>query len=347
MSHQAPQKNPLPLVAITMGDPAGIGPEVLLKYAVSYSRSSPRAHRILAVADGGILQETAEALGTLLPLHRMTEFHEEDFRPNALNVLDLKNVEAGSVVVGRAGAASGKAAVECVRKATELAMKGEVDAIVTAPISKEAIHLAGYPYPGHTELLAELTKTKDFAMMMVGGKIQVVLATTHIPLNKVARAITRKRVARTIRLAHRSLSFYQGFAPSIAVAALNPHAGDGGVIGREEVEKIIPAIEECAGEGIQVSGPYPADSLFAKAKDGRFDAIIVMYHDQGLIPVKMEGFGKGINVTLGLPIVRVSVDHGTALDIAGKGIADPSSMEAAVEYAVEMAKRKAGGTEGG
>ena len=336
-------KNPLPLIAITMGDPAGIGPEVLLKYAVSYSRSSPRTHRILAVADAGTLRRTAEALGTLLPLHRMEEFHEEGLRPDALNVLDLNNVEAGSVAVGRVGAASGRASVECVVRAAELALKGDVDAIVTAPISKEAIHLAGYPYPGHTELLAELTKTKDFAMMMVGGKIQVVLATIHIPLSKVARAITRKRVARIIRLTHRSLSFYQGFAPSIAVAALNPHAGDGGVIGREDAEKILPAVEECAGEGIRVSGPYPADSLFAKAKDGRFDAIVVMYNDQGLIPVKMEGFGKGINVTLGLPIVRVSVDHGTALDIAGKGIADSSSMAAAVGYAAEMAKRKAAG----
>lgn len=329
-----------PLIAITMGDPAGIGPEVLLKYAVAASPFATPAHRLLAVADGETLSRTVDTLGIRLLLHRMAEFQEKDLRPGALNVLDLRNVKAGSVIPGQVGAASGRAAVECVAKAAELALRKLVDAVVTAPISKEAIHLAGYPYPGHTEYLAELTKTKDFAMMMVGGKIQVVLATTHLPLRQVARAITRKRVARIIRLTHRSLSFYQGFAPSIAVAALNPHAGDGGVIGREDGDKIRPAVEECAREGIKVSGPYPADSLFALAKDGRYDAIVVMYHDQGLIPVKMEGFGKGINVTLGLPIIRVSVDHGTALDIAGKGIADPSSMAAAVEYAAEMAKRK-------
>ncbi len=331
-----------PIIAITMGDPAGIGPEVLLKFAASEIKNPTPLCRIVAVADGKTLKATAKQFDISLPFHFLEKFHTNQLAPNALNVLDLHNLPEGCLATGRVREATGKASVEYVLKAVELAMKGEVDAITTAPICKEAIHLAGFPYPGHTELLAETTKTEDFAMMMVGGKVRVVLVTTHLPLKDVAKEITKERVARTIRLTDRSLHLYEGKRPSIAVAALNPHAGDGGVLGREELETIIPAVEECAKEGIRVTGPYPADSLFAKAKRGDYDAVVVMYHDQGLIPVKMEGFGGGVNVTLGLPIIRTSVDHGVAFDIAGKGLADPSSMGVAVRYAAVMVRCRRG-----
>lgn len=334
-----PHEEP-PLIAITMGDPCGIGPEVLLKFAAEALTQPDRSYQFVAIGETSTLKKTAEQLGISVEFNAMGKFKRNSLVPNRLNILNLDNIKEDQLHMGKVGKESGQASVEFVLKATELAMLGEVDAITTAPISKEAMHLAGHHYPGHTELLAHQTKTSDFAMMMVGGKIRVVLVTTHFPLREVAEHIEKNQIKRVIKLAHRSLSFYEGKNPKIAVAALNPHAGDGGVLGNEEIEEIIPAIEECKKEGIKVSGPYPADSLFVKAKQGEFDAVIVMYHDQGLIPVKMEGFGQGINVTLGLPLIRTSVDHGVAYDIAGKGIADSSSMKAAVHYAAEMARKK-------
>lgn len=323
-----------------MGDPAGIGPEVLLKYA-AYEASQPACpFGIVAVGDGKTLQNTASALSLPMKFHFMKDFRREDLSADALNVLDLGNVPQEGVDMGKAGKASGKASVEYIIRAADLAAKGEVEAIATGPICKESVHLAGYEFPGHTELLAEYTNTKDFAMMMVGGNIRVVLVTIHIPLSEVAGNIKRGEIERIIRLADRSLALYERRRPVLAVTALNPHAGEGGAFGREEMEEILPAIEACRRDGVNASGPYPADSLFARARKGEFDAVVVMYHDQGLIPVKMEGFGKGINVTLGLPIIRTSVDHGVAFDIAGKGIADSSSMRAAVHYAARMAERR-------
>lgn len=322
-----------------MGDPAGIGPEVLLKYAAyEASQKTAPSFGVVAIGDGMTLQKTADALSLPLEFHFMRDFRREDLSPLGLNVLDLQNVPKEGVPVGTVGKISGKASVEYILKAIALAQEKEVDAIATGPICKESIHLAGYQFPGHTELLAKYTDTKDFAMMMVGGNIRVVLVTIHIPLSKVARNIKRDEIERIIRLADRSLALYEGKRPVLAVTALNPHAGEGGAFGREEIEEILPAIEACKRDGVQASGPYPADSLFARAKNGEFNAVVVMYHDQGLIPVKMEGFGKGINVTLGLPIIRTSVDHGVAFDIAGKGIADASSMRAAVHYAANMAR---------
>jgi len=321
-----------------MGDPAGIGPEVVVKFCAAALETPSVDYRFVVVGDGRTLERTAAALNASIRLQRLDSFHEGSLVPDRLNCLDLHNVK--NPVMGRAGEACGRASVEYVLKALDLAKAGGVDAITTAPICKEAIHMAGFPYPGHTELLAEGTGTRDFAMMMVGGRIRVVLTTIHIPMSRVSGAVTLETVSRIIRLTDRSLTLYEGGRPDIAVAALNPHAGEAGAFGKEEQEHIIPAVQACRREGIQVSGPYPADSLFARVKKGAFDVVVVMYHDQGLIPVKMEGFETGVNVTLGLPIIRTSVDHGVAFDIAGKGCADPSSMRAAVHYAVRMARQR-------
>jgi 4-hydroxythreonine-4-phosphate dehydrogenase len=226
--------------------------------------------------------------------------------------------------------------VEYVRKAVDLAMTREVDAVTTAPINKEMMNAAGFSYSGHTELLADLTGAEEFGMMFVGGGLKLILTTIHHALADVPRLITKDRVLKTIRLAHRSLTDFCIERPRIGVAALNPHASEGGLFGNEEWNEILPAVLEARGEGIDVSDPLPADTLFYRARNGQFDLIVAMYHDQGLAPLKMLAFGNAVNITVGLPIIRTSVDHGTAYDIAGKGCADPTSLFEALRIAVEM-----------
>jgi 4-hydroxythreonine-4-phosphate dehydrogenase len=228
--------------------------------------------------------------------------------------------------------------VEYIRKAVELAMAHQVEAITTAPINKESIHLAGFPYPGHTEMLADFTGGNDVALMLAGKKLRVVLATTHVPLHAVRELITIERVAKILRLTHQWLSQYVTEAPKIAVTGLNPHCGDGGIFGDEEKTAILPAIEQLQQEGIDVQGPFSADALFARTPSGEYDAVVTMYHDQGMIPVKMESQGNAVNVTLGLPIIRTSVDHGTAFDIAGQGLASPDSLKVSLRFAANMAR---------
>ena len=237
--------------------------------------------------------------------------------------------------------ASGRAAVESVLKAIDLALKGEIDAIVTAPISKEAVKMAGYPWPGHTEILAERTGTKQPVMTMVGGGLIVPLVTTHVSMADLPKRITRERVLRAIRVIAESLPKYWGIRrPRIAVCGLNPHAGEAGQFGREEIEAIAPAIRLAQKAGVSCSGPLPADVVFYQARRGLYDAVVAMYHDQANIPVKMLAFDSGVNVTLGLPIIRTSPDHGTAFDIASKGIANPGSMIAAIKMAVAMVAKR-------
>jgi 4-hydroxythreonine-4-phosphate dehydrogenase len=325
----------LPVIAITMGDPAGIGPEIILK---SFAKNKISKYCIpVIVGDAAFLKKTAESLN-IPPL------------PSSTRIIDLKNIP-DTFVTGKPSYDSGKASAEYIKAAVELAMSKKAAAITTAPISKEAIHKAGYKYPGHTEMLSKLTGAKDYAMMLQtppppfekGGKeggLRVALVTTHAAVKDVSGLINREKVLKVIRLAHSSLKSWGFSKPKIAVSALNPHAGEGGIFGNEEIKIITPAIKDAKSEGINANGPFPADTLFVPAKRKQFDAIIVMYHDQGLIPIKMASFGKAVNITLGLPFIRTSVDHGTAYDIAGKGLANPSSLIEAVKMAAKLTKAK-------
>ncbi|MEW5981503.1 MAG: 4-hydroxythreonine-4-phosphate dehydrogenase PdxA [Acidobacteriota bacterium] len=283
-----------PRIALTVGDPAGIGPEIAEKAAAD--------PRVTKVCDPVLYGPPANAVFSL----------------------------------GHASADGGRAAYDAVVAAVRDAVAGRVHAIATAPVSKEAFALAGLPWRGHTELLAHLTGAPDVAMMFYADALRVVLATIHVPLAEVPRLLTRPLLERTIRLAARELPRFGFPAPRLAVAGLNPHAGEAGVLGREEREVIEPAIAACRAGGIDVRGPFPADTLFARATTGEFDAIVACYHDQGLIPVKLLAFGRAVNVTLGLPIIRTSVDHGTAFDIAGQGLASHGSLVEAVRLAARL-----------
>lgn len=284
-----------PRIAITAGDPAGIGPEIAAR-----ASADPR---VLAVCEPVIYGPPDDAV----------------FEP------------------GRLSAEAGRAAYDAIVRAVADTGAGRVDAVATAPVNKEAFRLAGLPWAGHTDLLAHLTGAPQVAMMFYSEALRVVLATVHIPLAEVPRALTHESMAGTIRLVWRELPRFAIARPRIAVAGLNPHAGEHGLFGREELDAIGPAIEACRADGIDVTGPFPGDTVFVRAMRGEFDVVVACYHDQGLIPVKLLAFGQAVNVTIGLPIVRTSVDHGTAFDIAGKGVADHGSMVAAVLLASRLA----------
>jgi 4-hydroxythreonine-4-phosphate dehydrogenase len=254
----------------------------------------------------------------------------------AYDVLNSGEIKSSVFATGRATAEGGRECVAYIRTAVELAMLRVVDAIVTAPISKEALKIAGFAWPGHTEMLAELTDTKEYAMVLCGGPLKVILTTIHTALRNVPDMITKEKVLRTIVLAGKACSMMGIREPKIAVAGLNPHGGEAGIFGEEEIRHIAPAVREAQAAGIAVSGPYPADTLFHKAYHGDFDIVVCMYHDQGLVPLKMIAFDKGVNMTVGLPIIRTSPDHGTAYDIAWKGISDPSSMVEAIKLAAQL-----------
>jgi 4-hydroxythreonine-4-phosphate dehydrogenase len=283
-----------PRIAITMGDPAGIGPEIAAR----------------AAADPRVLEVCAPVLFGPSP--------EAVFTPGVLS------------------ADAGRAAYDAIVRAAEAARRGDVAAMATAPINKEAFRLAGLHWAGHTDLLADLTGASHVAMMFHSEALRVVLATIHIPLAAVPRALTTESLEATIGLTARELPRFGVAQPRIAVAGLNPHAGEHGLFGREEQDAIVPAVGRCRAQGINVSGPFPADTLFVRAARGEFDVVVACYHDQGLIPVKLLAFGHAVNVTLGLPIVRTSVDHGTAFDIAGRGVADAGSMIQAVLLAARL-----------
>lgn len=325
-----------PLIAITMGDPAGIGPEIICKaFNSGYIR---RLVRPVVIGDSDVMEKTICSLGYHLRIRSIKKVEESYQRKGIIDVLDLRNVP--EFKIGKPSAISGKAVYEYIKKATSLAMRKEVDAIVTAPINKETLKMAGFSYSGHTELLAELTGTKDFSMMLIGGHLRVILVTTHVGIKEVSSMIKKDRILKTIILAKKAMVNLGIEKPRIAVAGLNPHAGEGGIFGSEETEEIIPAIEEARRKGINASGPIPPDTLFHKAYKGDYDVVVSMYHDQGLIPLKMLSFGKAVNVTVGLPIIRTSVDHGTAYDIAGKGIADPSSLIETIKLAAKLVESK-------
>ncbi|HET6890819.1 MAG TPA: 4-hydroxythreonine-4-phosphate dehydrogenase PdxA [Pyrinomonadaceae bacterium] len=324
----------LPRIGITMGDPAGIGPEVVLK-AVAEDEIRGICVPVI-VGDAQLLAHTARTLdlqsgydvirqGEPLPEH-LTEpviFH-------------LDNI-GGFVEPGIESGIAGKAAAGYIEAAVELCAAGSIDAIATAPINKRALFLGGYSFPGHTEFLAHLTGSEDCAMAFVAANLRVVLISTHVPLSEAVRLVERDRIIRVINLAHRELRRWGIERPRLAVAALNPHGAEGGLFGVEEASEIMPAIEACHGiDDINVRGPFSADTVFLRASRGEFDAVIACYHDQAMIPVKCLSFGEAVNVTLGLPFIRTSVDHGTAFDIAGKGLAEHSSMVAAIKLAAEL-----------
>ncbi len=319
-------------IAITMGDPGGIGPEVIVK--AMFCAEIRDYCRPVVIGNADVLSEAVRLSG--LPVQIRSIDSICDLKPEAgiLEVLDIKSRSPFKKNIPSKSA--GRAFVKYIKKAVELALKKEVDAIVTAPISKESLKMAGYTWPGHTELLAELTNTKNFAMMFISDKLKVILCTIHIPLKDVPKKINEKLVFKTIQLAECGTKMLGIKNPRIAVAGLNPHAGESGIMGKEEMRSIIPAVQKAQSAGLSVSGPYPPDVVFHKAYNGAFDIIVCMYHDQGLVPFKMLAFDTGVNVTVGLPIVRTSPDHGTAFDIAWKNMADPSSMLEAIKLASKI-----------
>jgi 4-phospho-D-threonate 3-dehydrogenase / 4-phospho-D-erythronate 3-dehydrogenase len=327
-----------PFIAITMGDPVGVGPEIIAK-VIDSGELLPLC-RTVVIGDAGVMRKLVIEQQLSIAVHSITSITDADPAPGRLDVLDLQNVKLASHAWGKPGASSGTTVVEYIKKAVDLALKNDVDAIVTAPISKEMMNAAGHHYAGHTELLAELTNTRDFGMFFVGGGLRVILTTIHMALKDVPRHITQSTVLKTLRLAHRAMRSIGMENPRIGVAALNPHAGEGRLFGSEEWDEILPAVIKARGEGINASDPLPADTLFYKARNNYYDIVVAMYHDQGLAPLKMLAFGNAVNVTVGLPIIRTSVDHGTAYDIAGKGCADPASLLEAVKLAVLMSTHR-------
>ena len=319
----------LKTIAISMGDPGGVGPEIIVK--ALFCAEIREYCNPLIIGNADVLNEAVRLTGLPLKIRSISGISDTRPETGIIEVIDIRS--RSSFKKNIPSKRAGRAFVTYIKKSVELALKGEVDAIVTAPISKESLQMAGYPWPGHTELLAELTNTDRFAMMFVSEKLKVVLCTIHIPLKDVPKRVNSKRVFETILLAETGAKMLGMDTPRIAVAGLNPHAGESGIMGKEEMKSIVPAVRKAQSAGISVSGPYPPDVIFHKAYNGAFDIIVCMYHDQGLIPFKMLAFDTGVNVTVGLPIIRTSPDHGTAFDIAWKNMANPTSMLEAIRLA--------------
>jgi 4-hydroxythreonine-4-phosphate dehydrogenase len=324
----------LPRIGITMGDPAGIGPEVVLK-AVAEEDIRKLCVPVI-IGDAQLLAHTARTLDLQCgyDIVRRGEPFPDQFSDPVIFHLD--NI-GGFIEPGIESGAAGKAAAGYIEAAVELCAAGSIEAIATAPINKRALFLGGYSFPGHTEFLAHLTGAEEYAMAFVAANLRIVLLSTHVPLSEAIRLVEKDRLVKVINLAQRELRRWGIERPRLAVAALNPHGAEGGLFGVEEASEMVPAIEACRGlDDINVQGPVSADTVFLRASRGEFDAVIACYHDQAMIPVKCLSFGEAVNVTLGLPFIRTSVDHGTAFDIAGKGIAEHSSMVAAIKLAADL-----------
>jgi len=329
-----------PIIGITMGDPAGIGPEVCVK-----SLADPEVFRVarcVVIGDSKVLSYAVKI--SKLPgikINPIKSIEEAKFQRNIIDVLDLSNIDIHKLKIGTLSPMCGRASIEYLEAAIKLAKEGKIDAITTGPINKEAIQKAGFKFQGHTEILARRTKTKEYGMLFVSDALWVLLVTTHIPLKDVPKTLNKKKVLSKIKMAHEILSRIRGRRPRIGVAGLNPHAGESGIFGKEDIKIIKPAVEEAKKMGIDAKGPISPDAVFNLANAGVFDIVIAMYHDQGLIPLKLLSFNKSVNVTVGLPIVRTSVDHGTGFDIAGKGWANPGSMIQAIKVAAHFKTRNA------
>jgi 4-hydroxythreonine-4-phosphate dehydrogenase len=320
------------VVAVTMGDPTGIGPEIVAKV---FGEDGTR--RAVVVGDALMMRRAVELLGLPLRVNAVQRAADARFEPGTIDVVAATDLPP-DLPYGRVDGRGGGAAYEYLRRAVELALADEVHAIATAPLNKEAMHLAGFRYPGHTEVLAELTGVRDYAMMLVTDDLRVVHVSTHVALSEAIRRVRPERELTVIRLADQSLRRLGIENPRVAVAGLNPHAGESGLFGTEDRDVIAPAVAAARAEGIDASGPWPPDTVFMQARQGRFDVVVVQYHDQGHIPIKLLGFDTGVNVTVGLPFFRTSVDHGTAFDIAGTGRADHASMRAALDLAASLAR---------
>jgi 4-hydroxythreonine-4-phosphate dehydrogenase len=328
-----------PLLGITMGDPAGIGPEVIAKALAG--NKLRRLCRPLVIGSLPVMQQTVKALKLKLTVLPVGGHGTLSPRANQIALLDPLEQPLGSFQRGVAAATTGAASVAFIQKAVYLAQIGCIDGIVTAPINKEAINMAGCHYPGHTELLADLTHTEESGMMIVGGPLKIMFVTTHVAIKDLPALLTQEKIEKGIRLAHLALTTLYGIKkPKIGVAALNPHAGEHGLFGDEEARVVLPAARAAQAKGILASDPLPADTLFGRTARGEFDGVVALYHDQGLIPLKLAAFGACVNLTVGLPIIRTSVDHGTAFDIVGKGVADPGSLIEAVTLAATLAQRR-------
>ncbi|CAM3984092.1 4-hydroxythreonine-4-phosphate dehydrogenase PdxA [Saccharibacillus endophyticus] len=329
-----------PTIGITMGDAAGIGPEIIVKALKEedvYRTCSP-----LVIGDAKMLERALNVTQTNLEIHPVQTAAEAKFEYGTIDVLDLDLLPA-DLPFGQVSAEAGNAAYQYLAKSIELAKAGEIQSICTAPLNKEALHLGGHLYPGHTEILAALTDTEDFSMMLTTPNLRVIHLTTHMGLIAAIESITPERTYTVVKLAHDTLSKAGFDKPRIAVCGINPHAGENGLFGNgEEEEKLAPGIARAAAEGIDVTGPYPADTLFFRAGRGDFDIVVACYHDQGHAPIKVMGIEDGVNITVGLKggIIRTSVDHGTAFDIAGKNIAGEASMLAAIRSAIELAPKR-------
>lgn len=322
----------LPRIGITMGDPAGIGPEVVLKAVAE--EEIRRACIPVIIGDAQLLAHTARTLDLQSGYDIVRA--EEPFPEHSEPVIyHLDNI-TGLIEPGIESGAAGKAAGGYIEAAVELCAAGSIDAVATAPINKRALFLGGYSFPGHTEFFAHLTGSEEYAMAFVAGNLRIVLLSTHVPLAEAIRLVERDRIVSRINLTNRELQRWGIEKPRLAVAALNPHGAEGGLFGVEEASEIMPAIDSCRRDEINVQGPFSADTVFLRASRGEFDGVIACYHDQAMIPVKCLSFGEAVNVTLGLPFIRTSVDHGTAFDIAGKGLAEHSSMVAAIKLAADL-----------
>lgn len=322
-------------VLVTMGDPAGVGPEIIVKSLASI-RTEEIA--IVVIGDRKPLEIAKHLLGVKLDLQEIKDISKDVTEAGAKYFLPLSFLK--EIVPGQPTLEGAMASYEYLLFAVRTVLKGEAEAIVTAPVSKRLIAAAGYPFLGHTEFLAEMTKTEDYAMMFVGPRLKVSIVTTHIPLSEVPRALSCERIVKVVALTHKALKHYFGIKkPKLVLCSLNPHAGEGGSIGHEEKDLLEPAILKTKEHGILVEGPFPADSAFYWAYVGKWDAIIALYHDQGLAPFKLLYFHEGVNLTLGLPFIRTSPDHGTAFDIAGKGMASHKSMENALCLAIDILKK--------
>jgi 4-hydroxythreonine-4-phosphate dehydrogenase len=333
-----------PIIGVTMGDPAGIGPEVVVK-AVTDTRVIRACNPLIFGSHHIILSAAKKFLkkATIRKIVWAEEVRNSKVRRihgNSINVIDCTRFDHRKIETGKITKLSGRMAADSVFCATQFALSDQIDALVTAPLSKKGLHLAGYDFSGHTELLAYLTATRNYAMMFVSDKYKVVLVTTHLPLSEIAESLSKKKMLEKLIVTREALQKYFGIKkPTIGVCALNPHCGEEGIFGSEEKKFIIPAIRSAQNMGIKAFGPFSADTIFSPKISQHFDCILAMYHDQSLIPLKMRGIGEAVNVTIGLPIIRTSPDFGTALNIAGKGIADPKGMINAIVLAVELARK--------
>ena len=339
----------IPKIAITMGDPAGIGPEIIVK-ALSdketYAKCKP-----LVTGDAAVMRWAASMLKSPLQVNAISDVEEAKFEYGTIDVIDLRCMDMSSFVPGVVSPQCGNAAFVSIVKAIDLAMANKVDATVTAPLNKEALHKGGHNFDGHTEIYAHYTGTKKYAMLLADEFLRVIHVSTHVSLREACDRVKKDRIIEVTELINDACIQFGINNPRIGIAGLNPHASDNGLFGWEEEKEIIPAVNELRQRGFNVDGPVPPDTLFAKARCGKYDGCVAMYHDQGHIPFKVVGFNwnkktgrmesaQGVNITLGLPIIRVSVDHGTAFDVAGKGIASPSAMLLSIDYATRMAETR-------